>query len=83
MRIIRGIVVIAITLIGLGFILPYLWPLVEDTLDLMEGMSGGDSVTILQAIWPILLIVVAISAGVGIVYWALKELGVVGGKKHE
>lgn len=73
---------IALTLFGLGILLPYLWPLVEDTLDAINGMSGGDATDIIQMYWPIVLVVVAIVIGIAVIVFALRELGVIGSKKE-
>jgi hypothetical protein len=81
MKVIKGIAMIALTLIGLGFLLPYLWPYVEDTIDLINTMSGGDSVSIIQVYWPILVIIVAIVIGIAVIVYALRELGIIGGEK--
>jgi hypothetical protein len=81
MKVIKGIAMITLTLIGLGFLLPYLWPYVEDTIDLINTMSGGDSVSIIQVYWPILVIIVAIVIGIAVIVYALRELGIIGGEK--
>lgn len=74
---------IALTLFGLGILVPYLWPLVEDTLDAINGMSGGDSTTIIQMYWPIVLVVTAIVIGIAVIVYALRELGIIGSKKGQ
>lgn len=83
MKVIKGIAMIALTLFGLGILLPYLWPLVESTLDAINEMSGGDSTTIIQMYWPIVLVIVAIVIGIAVIVYALRELGVVGSKKEK
>jgi hypothetical protein len=82
MRVIKGIIMIAVTLFGLGVLLPYLWPYVEDTIDAINAMSGGDSTSIIQMYWPIIVVVVAIIIGIAVILYALRELGVIGSKKE-
>jgi hypothetical protein len=81
MKIINGIVIIAITLIFLGFGIPLLWPYIEDSAAAIGDMSGGDFTTITQLAWPVMLVITAICIGIGIIYWVLKQIGVIGGKK--
>lgn len=81
MKVIKGIVMIVLTLFGLGILLPYLWPYVEDTITAIDSMSGGDSVSIIQMYWPIIVVVVAIIIGIAVILYALRELGVIGGEK--
>lgn len=83
MKIIKGIVMIGLTILSLGWLIPYLWPLVEDTLDAVEGMGGGDSGALISAYWPIILIVVAVGIGIGVVVYALREIGLIRGKKND
>jgi hypothetical protein len=80
MNVIRGIIMLAITLFGLGILLPYMWPYVEDSIDAINAMSGGDSTTIIQMYWPIIVVVVAIIIGIAVVLYALRELGIIGSK---
>lgn len=83
MKIIKGIVMIGLTFLALGWLVPYLWPLVEDTLTNINNMSGGTSTDIIQMYWPILLIVVAVGIGIGVIVYALRTIGLIGGKKND
>jgi hypothetical protein len=41
----------------------------------------GTSGSILATMWPVILIVAAVCIGIGVIYWGLKDLGIIGGKK--
>ena len=75
-RIISALLVIAV----LGYVLPALWPLMQDTTDAITGLSGGTETDILKAIWPIALIIIGIGIAAGVIFFALKQFGVIGRK---
>jgi hypothetical protein len=76
MQIIQGIAELGLTILGLGILIPYLWPLAEDTIDSINAMSGGTATEILQMAWPILLIATAIGIAIAVVWHALNMLGI-------
>ena len=78
MEFVKKVVYIVLAVVILGFTLPVLWPLLQDANTAIAGMSGGDETTILQAIFPVALIILAIGIAGGLIYWGLRQFGVVG-----
>jgi hypothetical protein len=79
-KIFSGVIKIAVTLFALGYILPVLWPYIEDTTTSMSELTGTSG-SILATMWPVILVVAAVCIGIGVIYWGLKDLGIIGGKK--
>ena len=73
---IAGVVVGSVVLlIVAGYLVVKLWPVTYDISGNMTAMTGTDAGTdIFQALWPVLLIIVAIVVIVGMITWSLRKL---------
>ena len=78
MSLVRRIVLVLLVVVVIGVTVPVLWDLFQDAGDAIAGLSGGSETDILQAIWPVAMILISIGIGAGVVFYALKQFGVVG-----
>lgn len=78
MEFVKKTVYIILAVVILGFCLPVLWPLLQDAADAIAALSGGAETDILQAIFPVALVILAIGIAAGLIFWGLKQFGVVG-----
>lgn len=79
---IQKIIGIVLIVVVLGALLPVLWPMIEDTGTDIAAMEGGTATDFIQAMWPILLIVIGVGVGAGLIFFALRNLGVFGGSSN-
>ena len=80
-----AIIIVALTLIVLGALIPVLWPMLQDTQTDIDALNatGSVSTSFLQNMWPIALLVVGLGIVVALILYALRKFGVLGagGKK--
>lgn len=81
MSLLKGLIVTVIVLIIIGSAFPVIWPMVTgDVTDNITAMSGTDAGTsMFQSFWPIVLMVVGIGIAAGLVFYALRKFGLLGG----
>lgn len=79
--IMTAIIIVALVLIVLGALIPALWPMLQDTQTDIDALNatGSVSTSFLQSMWPIALLVVGLGIVVGIIIYALRRFGVLGG----
>lgn len=71
---------VIVVLIVLGYTIPVLWPIAVATSTNITAMSGTDSGTIMiQTFWPVILMVVGLGVAVGLIVFALRKFGLLGG----
>lgn len=77
-----GVVLIIITIVVLGTLIPVLWPMMTDTTTSIAALNGTDTATtFLKTGWPIILLLIGLAIVVGLIYFSLRQFGI-GGKKH-
>lgn len=77
MGILKGLIVVAVVLVVLGSAIPVLWPLVTGTTANITSMAGTDSGTeLIQAFWPIIILVIGLGIAVGLIMYGLKKFGI-------
>lgn len=81
MGLLAGIIGVIVVLAVIGSAFPVLWPVVSGTATTaVEGMNGTDSgTTTFQTFWPIALLFVGLGIGVGLIVFALRKFGLLGG----
>jgi len=80
--ILTAVVIVALTIIVMGALIPVLWPMLQATTTNITAISGSDApTTFLKTMWPIAILVVGLGIVVAIIFYALKKFGVMGGKK--
>lgn len=80
MGILTALIGVAVVMLVLGTAVPVLWPLVADTSDNITAMTGTDvGTTTIQALWPIILLVIGLGIAVGLIIYALKRFNIIGG----
>ena len=69
--IVGGVVILLIA----GYVFVNLWPAVGDVTANVSAMTGTDTGTsIFQALWPVVILIVAIVIVVSLIFWAVKQL---------
>lgn len=81
MRILYAVIGTVVTLIVVGLGFTKVWPLISQTVTgNVTAMSGTDAGTgMFKAFWPIIVLIVGIGAAVGLVIYALRKFGLMGG----
>lgn len=80
MGILVALIGVAVVLIVLGTAIPVLWPLAANSSVAIAAMEGTDAgTTTIQGFWPIILLVVGLGIAVGLIVYALKRFGLLGG----
>lgn len=80
---IKKIIIVVVTIVCLGAIIPGLWPMMMDTQGVVGNMTGTDPGTLfVKAMWPVALIIIGIGIAAAVIFFGLKKLGVFGGKKR-
>ena len=78
--ILTGIVLTVVTIIILAALLPAFWPMLTDSTANIQAINGTDTATVfLKTGWPIAILLVGIGIVVALIYFALKQFGVIGG----
>lgn len=81
MGLLTALIAIAVVLIVLARAFPILWPMVTSAGGNVTAMNGTDAgTTTFVAFWPVALLVVGIGVAVGLIIFALKSFGLIGGK---
>jgi hypothetical protein len=76
---IKKVLGVAVTLVVMGALVPVLWPLIIASNTNIQNIAGSDSATaFLKALWPVLLIIVALGVAGGLVFYVLRKFGVIG-----
>jgi len=71
---------VLIVLVVVGALLPVLLPLIFDTIgdmDAIEHESAGTELGMLKTLWPITIMVLIIGIAGGLIFFALKQFGVI------
>lgn len=77
MGILVTLIGVVITLIVLAYAIPELWPVLTTASENITSMSGTDTGTsMIQAFWPIILMVVGLGLAAGLIVYALKKFNV-------
>lgn len=77
----KKVVSVILLVVVLGAIIPALWPTMTATTDDIAALNatGSTATSFLQTIWPIVLLVIGIGVAAGLVFYALRRFGVLGG----
>ena len=77
----KKIVGVILLVVVLGAIIPALWPTMTSTDTDIQALNatGSTATSFLQTIWPIVLLVIGIGVAAGLVFYALRKFGVLGG----
>jgi len=79
--ILRGVLLTVLTIVILGAVLPALWPMMTDTSADIAAINGTDTATaFLKTGWPIAILVIGVGVVAALVFFALRQFGVIGGK---
>ena len=79
---IKKVIGVVLVVVVLGALLPVLWPMLVDTDTAIQGLEGGGITDFLQAMWPIALIIIGIGIAAGLIFYALRSFGVIGGNNR-
>lgn len=80
--ILTAVVIVALTIIVMGALIPVLWPMLQATTTNITAIAGTDAPTaFLKTMWPIAILVVGLGIVVAIIFYALRKFGVMGGGK--
>jgi hypothetical protein len=73
---VTGVLIGAVVLlIVMGYLIVNLWPVTYNISSNITAMAGTDAGTsIFKALWPVLLIIVAIVVIVSLVFWAIRKM---------
>ena len=74
-KVIAMIVGAVVILLIAGYLFVNMWPSVTDVSTNVTAMTGTDTgTTIFQALWPVVVLVVAIVIVVALIFWSIKQL---------
>lgn len=76
---VKKVIGVILIVVVLGALLPVLWPMMVGTDADIQAMEGGGITDFLQAMWPVALIIVGIGIAAGLIFYALRQFGVMGG----
>lgn len=77
----KTLITAVIGIVIFGALIPVLFPLITDSDTAIQALTGTDDGTVmLQTMWPILLVICGIGVPVGVLYFALRKFGLIGGK---
>lgn len=80
--IVGSLVAVVVVIIVLANAIPVLWPLATGASGNITAMTGTDAgTTTIQAFWPIILLLVGLGVAVGLIVYALRRFGLLGGGK--
>jgi hypothetical protein len=80
-NILRGILLVVLTIVILGALIPVVWPLMQDSTAAVGNITGSDPATIfLKTLYPVAILVVGFGIVAALIFFALKSFGIVGGK---
>ena len=78
--ILTGIILTVITLVILGVMLPAFWPMMTASTANITAIEGTDTATVfLKTGWPIAVLLISIGIVIDLIYFALRQFGVLGG----
>ena len=79
--ILGGIILTVVTIVVLAALLPAFWPMLTDSTATINAINGTDTATVfLKTGWPIAILLVGIGIVVALIYFALRQFGVLGGR---
>jgi len=79
-KILFGIIGTALVLMVVAYVFPIIWPLVTDAGADITSMNGTDAgTTTVIAFWPVVLLMVGLGIAIGLVMFALRKFGILGG----
>jgi len=79
-RILYALLGVVIVVIVLANAIPVLWPMATDASGNITAMTGTDAgTTTIQAFWPVVLLLVGLGVAVGLIVYALRKFGMLGG----
>ena len=80
--VVTKVIYLALGILIVGTIIPAMWPVAVATLTDVSAMNGTDTgTTMIQALWPVGIMVAAIGLGVWLIFYAMRQLGVFGASK--
>jgi len=78
--ILTGIILSVVTIIVLAALIPGLWPMLTASTAQINAINGTDTATVfLKTGWPIAILLIGIGIVIGLIYFALKQFGIIGG----
>jgi len=79
--ILTGVLLTVLAVVILGVMLPALWPMLLDSITNINAIEGSDTATaFLKVGWPIAILVIGVGVVAGLIFYALRQFGVIGGK---
>jgi hypothetical protein len=80
--ILGGVILTVVTIVVLGAIVPSLWPMMTATSESIAALNGTDVGTVfLKSGWPVAILIIGIGIVVALIYFALRQFGILGGKR--
>jgi len=80
-NILQGVLLTVLAIVILGVLIPALWPMMLDSTTQINAINGTDTATtFLKVGWPIAILVIGIGIVVAVIFFALRQFGVIGGK---
>jgi hypothetical protein len=84
--IVNTVIMLVLAILIVGTVIPAMWPLAVESLTNVAAMNGTDTgTTLIQALWPVGVMVAAIGLGIWLIIYAIRKLGISsaggGGKK--
>lgn len=84
-NIVQTVIMLVLAILIVGTVIPAMWPLAVESLESIAAMNGTDTgTTMIQALWPVGVMVAAIGLGIWLIIYAIRKLGITGaggGKK--
>lgn len=81
--IITGIIMTIMAIVVVGVLLPALWPMMQESSTNIAAINGTDTATgFLKTGWPIAIFLVGVGIVIALIYFALRQFGVIGGGKR-
>lgn len=78
--IVNTVIMLVLAILIVGTIIPAMWPLAVESLANVAAMNGTDTgTTLIQALWPVGIMVAAIGLGIWLIIFSIRKLGITGG----
>ena len=79
--IVTGILLVILVIVILGALIPVLWPTMQDSQEAIAAINGTDAPTaFLKTMFPVAILVVGLGIVAAIIFFALRNFGIIGGK---